>query len=143
MFFFVKIAFALLSFKRKAVQFCCLPPHGGSGLKYFEWEPEGRPTTSPSTRREWIEIAASHLSAMIHHSLPPHGGSGLKSVILACKLRVAGLPPHGGSGLKYVHSLCRSGVVKSPSTRREWIEIFCNPRTSQGQFVSLHTEGVD
>lgn len=29
MFFFVKIAFALLSFKRKAVQFCCLPPCGG------------------------------------------------------------------------------------------------------------------
>ena len=38
MFFFVKIAFALLSFKRKAVQFC--------------W--------SPSTRREWIEIGISH-----------------------------------------------------------------------------------
>ena len=32
-FFFVKIAFVLLDFKRKAVQFCCLPPHGGSGLK--------------------------------------------------------------------------------------------------------------
>lgn len=59
-FFFVKIAFALLSFKRKAVQFCCLPPHGGSGLKYqyqylFEFH-----DTSPSTRRKWIEILIVH-----------------------------------------------------------------------------------
>ena len=55
-FFFVKIAFALLSFKRKAVQFCCLPPHGGSGLKSVIAITLVEDRLSPSTRREWIEI---------------------------------------------------------------------------------------
>ena len=36
---------------------CCLPPHGGSGLKsnYGE-EDDEYDEESPSTRREWIEI---------------------------------------------------------------------------------------
>ena len=45
----------------------------------------------------------------------------MKSVILACKLRVAA----------------------SPSTRREWIEIQLLALYQQLEDVSLHTEGVD
>ena len=33
-----------------------LPPHGGSGLKSNQKQPFLNVTTSPSTRREWIEI---------------------------------------------------------------------------------------
>ena len=45
----------------------------------------------------------------------------MKSVILACKLRVAA----------------------SPSTRREWIEMVPVPAVRLHDDVSLHTEGVD
>ena len=34
-----------------------LPPHGGSGLKYGARDVQGTSHGSPSTRREWIEIA--------------------------------------------------------------------------------------
>ena len=36
----------------------CLPPYGGSGLKFDArfWDDDGR--ASPSIRREWIEISA-------------------------------------------------------------------------------------
>ena len=100
MFFFVKIAFALLSFKRKAVQFCCLPPHGGSGLKF---------------------ICA--ILRRYANRLPPHGGSGLKYDLFLRSISPACLPPHGGSGLKFVASIIYNGQIASPSTRREWIEM--------------------
>ena len=35
-------------------------------------------SASPSTRREWIEIAITKDVAVNEISLPPHGGSGLK-----------------------------------------------------------------
>ena len=34
----------------------CLPPHGGSGLKWNPLAVLGDGKASPSTRREWIEI---------------------------------------------------------------------------------------
>ena len=80
---------------------CSLPPHGGSGLKYDIVRVEVLYPGSPSTRREWIEMAHTALHKRPFSGLPPHGGSGLKS----------------GS-----HPLpCRATL--SPSTRREWIEM--------------------
>ena len=77
-----------------------------------------------------------------------------------------GLPPHGGSGLKYIIASLNIVVWMSPSTRREWIEIYninlhivkiaVSPSTRREwieiplyipivhpRSVSLHTEGVD
>ena len=39
--------------------YLCLPPHGGSGLKYINNRPGVcKVVWSPSPRREWIEISA-------------------------------------------------------------------------------------
>ena len=102
--------------------------------------------TSPSTRREWIEIAPDRRQRPNQCCLPPHGGSGLKFYSAMCRTGIPRLPPHGGSGLK-LHSVKRLSVddsrlpphggsglksvavysifqhIQSPSTRREWIEI--------------------
>ena len=55
--------------------------------------------------------------------LPPCGGSGLKSHRLCAVPRLIGLPPCGGSGLKFPVKLELVDPWKSPSMRREWIEI--------------------
>ena len=107
-----------------------LPPHGGSGLKSTtskrlhhnalspstrrEWIEIAHPLHalvkafgSPSTRREWIEIGDPRLQIEGCRSLPPHGGSGLKWLKNGKpELPKGSLPPHGGSGLKYSISPC-------------------------------------
>ena len=55
-----------------------LPPHGGSGLKLYDFAIETDYNRSPSTRREWIEIGLIPAPSDLQISLPPHGGSGLK-----------------------------------------------------------------
>ena len=78
-----------------------LPPHGGSGLKYPGGDYERFDYGSPSTRREWIEIAGIQPRCLSGQRLPPHGGSGLKCETHAGAFaHDKGLPPHGGSGLK-------------------------------------------
>ena len=37
-----------------------------------------------------------------------------------------GLPPRGGSGLKFQAGICGRKTARSPSTRREWIEMQIN-----------------
>ena len=61
----------------------CLPPCGGSGLKFSGRKTFDGSKASPSMRREWIEMSG--------YVMP--------------RLPVAGLPPCGGSGLKYKISL--------------------------------------
>ena len=122
-----------------------LPPCGGSGLKYIWTVSALEQSQSPSMRREWIEIRKYHSAHMRWPCLPPCGGSGLKCKIVARQQVQEGLPPCGGSGLKcygYIISHISerlppcggSGLkfcmiflflvlVKSPSMRREWIEI--------------------
>ena len=56
---------------------------------------------SPSMRREWIEISNEHDLHQTANSLPP------------C----------GGSGLKYLSGYLRGRRQQSPSMRREWIEM--------------------
>ena len=121
MFFFVKIAFALLSFKRKAVQFCCLPPHGGSGLKSKDASQYGYDS----------------------YGLPPHGGSGLKYRRDDFCVRVLKSPSTRREWIEILLLFLRSVCYKSPSTRREWIEISLSVIGSKITCVSLHTEGVD
>ena len=122
---------------------CCLPPCGGSGLKFLmmneyvqehkspsmrrEWiEMQSRLNykgvgRSPSMRREWIEISMTPLQKHCSESLPPCGGSGLKYAVATKTASFCRLPPCGGSGLKCCIHLCRCAV----------------------SLVSLHAEGVD
>ena len=121
------------------IELLSLPPHGGSGLKSFTNPPEGLEFSSPSTRREWIEIACSVISGAVAYSLPPHGGSGLKSDYCNLGDIVEGLPPHGGSGLKLNQKKSDAKSGGSPSTRREWIEMStCLPIASLGLRLPPH-----
>ena len=122
----------------------CLPPHGGSGLKFRSSSFNEGLLSSPSARREWIEITIYGININ----------------------DLSGLPPHGGSGLKFAGLLLRTLDSSSPSARREWIEIkdsksVTNSHTSLPPHggsglkfrsiipeayyhtVSLRTEGVD
>ena len=76
---------------------------------------------SPSSRRAWIEMAASLRSSRVEQSRPPHGGRGLKSAVRCGQA-------------------CRS---KSPSSRRAWIEIADRRHRLLPYGVALLTEGVD
>ena len=55
-----------------------LPPYGGSGLKFDIVNVCQQGCMSPSIRREWIEIQCPELRVSMPLSLPPYGGSGLK-----------------------------------------------------------------
>ena len=72
-------------------------------------------------RREWIEMWRRKKQMKCLSSLPPCGGSGLK---------------FQGVWQKYYKK-------RSPSMRREWIEIFSYCNLVAPDFVSLHAEGVD
>ena len=78
-------------------------------------------STSPSMRREWIEMFQGHELDKEH----------------------LGLPPCGGSGLKYVDHLHGWFMALSPSMRREWIEMNVISIVEYFGLVSLHAEGVD
>ena len=142
-----------------------LPPHGGSGLKFCHFYLQSQCARSPSTRREWIEITRASIiwgkasspstrrewieirhvlgAPALRQCLPPHGGSGLKCPACGFSGRGTCLPPHGGSGLKYRERRLNLRCRRSPSTRREWIEISILLRPAFHNRVSLHTEGVD
>ena len=77
--------------------------------------------TSPSMRREWIEMESLDSGIPVVFGLPPCGGSGLKWESDYVLHERFGLPPCGGSGLK-----C------------EAIDAI-----SAAYGVSLHAEGVD
>ena len=83
----------------------CLPPCGGSGLKFMCVFQHGERGESPSVWREWIEMSAVRLSVEMLSSLPPCGGSGLK----CCKVALS------------------AEDTASPSVWREWIEISMTP----------------
>ena len=100
-----------------------LPPCGGSGLKF--WMPSATLThwESPSMRREWIEISShsAEQTACLSPSMRREWIEMPETVhLLAKRIR---LPPCGGSGLKYGTQNDRKSVLQSPSMRREWIEI--------------------
>ena len=98
---------------------------------------------SPSARREWIEIDSPPQRKHGCICLPPRGGSGLKYFDPQPVVLATGLPPRGGSGLKLEHVGGRDLQQRSPSARREWIEISTALRAAAAQFVSLREEGVD
>ena len=123
-----------------------LPPCGGSGLKFESVEISCLSVESPSMRREWIEMTNgvdgagekiglppcggsglkfghSLTACLLISRLPPCGGSGLKCLTQQQQNYVFGLPPCGGSGLKFHDISTAPHVPRSPSMRREWIEI--------------------
>ena len=73
-------------------------------------------------RREWIEIGEQPQFVSQRHQ---------------------SLPPCGGSGLKYHGSAKNNLGIRSPSMRREWIEIPERKGKKRLRGVSLHAEGVD
>ena len=89
-----------------------LPPHGGSGLKLRALSLDNNKLSSPSTRREWIEM----------------------TLVMEKAQAAAGLPPHGGSGLKSFRQNWKKCLPWSPSTRREWIEM---PHNQRNMLVAL------
>ena len=105
-----------------------LPPHGGSGLKSTTSKRLHHNALSPSTRREWIEIAHP-----LHALVKAFGSPSTRREWIEIgdpRLQIEGcrsLPPHGGSGLKWWSVPPPSDCCKSPSTRREWIEIVFVP----------------
>ena len=120
-----------------------LPPCGGSGLKCRNRVALRKVDQSPSMRREWIEILNYVTAGSTWFRLPPCGGSGLKSASSPSIDFSTCLPPCGGSGLKFnavIHSVT---LYRSPSMRREWIEMYLLISGSQVLPVSLHAEGVD
>ena len=98
----------------------CLPPWGGSGLKFIVY-----PTTliyrqSPSLGREWIEIVVS-CSLFVCFKSPSLGREWIEiQHETSVNGFLTGLPPWGGSGLKsmillyhciqYIVSLLGEGV---------------------------------
>ena len=101
----------------------CLPPCGGSGLKSSASCSMEMFLLSPSMRREWIEIPSRRTVSVCLPRLPPCGGSGLKSAHPGWNELGCSLPPCGGSGLKWILRRRRTYSNRSPSMRREWIEI--------------------
>ena len=77
--------------------------------------------TSPSMRREWIEMSSRIVSAF---SLPS--------------------PSMRREWIEIQHSIPRTIISMSPSMRREWIEMqTMSPLVGKFRRVSLHAEGVD
>ena len=84
---------------------------------------DGKRRRSPSTRRAWIEIAHAHfLTASYTVALHPEGvDRNFQHHLLRLRFRVA-LHPEGVDRNRQSSSFGRS-TLRSPSTRRAWIEI--------------------
>ena len=94
-------------------------------------------------RREWIEMHLGTLCECVGISLPPCGGSGLKF------FRFIFFPPRLKSPsmrrewIEMLIEAAKKVAEKSPSMRREWIEMIHFFPSSSESIVSLHAEGVD
>ena len=85
--------------------------------------------SSPSMRREWIEMFLSRLRSDYYVS-PSMRREWIEIPVSSMTLwQVSGLPPCGGSGLKCLAAAHCRICGGSPSMRREWIEMYagnCN-----------------
>ena len=98
---------------------------------------------SPSMRREWIEIWDSYADK--HCLLSPsmrREWIEMQSECVPCH-QMSSLPPCGGSGLKCSLPSVPTTMAWSPSMRREWIEMCHRHGSDLRHSVSLHAEGVD
>ena len=95
-------------------------------------------------RREWIEIMPSPVARTLRTSLPPCGGSGLKWSHCRICLQLSRSP---SMRREWIEMACKTydlhRSVRSPSMRREWIEIRETLFFEKLLAVSLHAEGVD
>ena len=74
-------------------------------------------------RREWIEISSNPFGYRSRNVSLHAEGVDLNEKCDIEFEEINGLPPCGGSGLKYGNLYNRVRKLKSPSMRREWIEI--------------------
>ena len=100
-----------------------LPPCGGSGLKLYSPLVCFCRYTSPSMRREWIEINLVNDADIQSTSLPPCGGSGLKSWRTCQKIHLSKSPSMRREWIEISGRWWWQFSDLSPSMRREWIEI--------------------
>ena len=98
----------------------CLPPCGGSGLKF----PESVKYNFPK-------------------GLPPCGGSGLKCPVYAMPSHSQQSPSVWREWIEISGCTSLVNVTMSPSVWREWIEISIITETARNNQVSLRVEGVD
>ena len=101
----------------------CLPPWGGSGLKYPVCYIVNLFTASPSLGREWIEITSPCYYYTPYPRLPPWGGSGLKYRRVTSAAHIARSPSLGREWIEIFHTSMPRTTGMSPSLGREWIEI--------------------
>ena len=95
-------------------------------------------------RREWIEMCAVIMYAHSYRGLPPCGGSGLKFFNKAICTSGAKSPSMRREWIEIDQGrMAIHRIGESPSMRREWIEISCSFWRASRAAVSLHAEGVD
>ena len=129
---------------RPAVRLC-LPPYGGSGLKFFHLVRFVNYRKSPSIRREWIEMRCTKVKIEQGHKSPSIRREWIEiQHQLVNYNENASLPPYGGSGLKFQHGERGENCDVSPSIRREWIEIRSNFNVSyQCTSPSIRREWIE
>jgi len=76
--------------------FCCLSPHGESGLKLFCSLVSAYLLPSLPAWGEWIEIAILIRLLYHYYSLSPHGESGLKFALSPLQLNPVYVSPRMG-----------------------------------------------
>ena len=94
-------------------------------------------------RREWIEISGKAKKLYSPLSLPPCGGSGLKYPKRSRNDATGRSPSMRREWIEIQRTLYHTATVWSPSMRREWIEINFSIFETKYIIVSLHAEGVD
>ena len=76
-------------------------------------------------RREWIEILAVTIASSSYLGLPPCGGSGLKYHLHPLYVNSLKSPSMRREWIEMIPNCIRYSIALSPSMRREWIEITC------------------
>ena len=94
-------------------------------------------------RREWIEISGKAKKLYSPLSLPPCGGSGLKYPKRSRNDATGRSPSMRREWIEIQRTLYHTATVWSPSMRRGWIEIADFAKDAFENMVSLHAEGVD
>ena len=106
------------------VKNCCLPPCGGSGLKFPSQNPLASDSLSPSMRREWIEIPCRTVQGSCRMWSPSMRREWIEMMNLPALLPLQAMSPSMRREWIEISVTARHTVsFKSPSMRREWIEI--------------------
>ena len=125
------------------VRFCCLPLRRGSGLKLSTTRAAYTAISSPSAKREWIEIRCNPLLYItLLVSLCEEGVDWNRDQRWQAGISVES-PSAKREWIEIWIAWRIRGLTQSPSARREWIEILWLMKNARRLFVSLCEEGVD